>query len=279
MKVLIDAHAGEIEQLASKGLLGGATVLERKTPKRRRLSRERTLALHVWLDTLRLYKTKKGSFDVPRDGPDAELGEWLDKLKETYIKAPDGYRISFLREHAPDVLAYLTAWAKERVARVPVRAAPFWMNAAWAAAFMEQRLNAPSQASLNPQEVALAKWLSRWTSSDALQRLSKTEQAVSAAMVLDDIAQRLRSRNSIVVAKAREEAAGWRKSSLYQLIGLLALMDTDWMSAQRRGVFERAYAGGLDFWPTSSEWKASHAVWIVKVGCPRVTDEDDDDVA
>lgn len=264
MKITIDAKGKEVEALAKAGLLKGARVLERKAAKRRQLSRQTEAVLIMRLDQLRAYKLRTGSFDVPRTGEYAELGDWLDKLRETYVKAPDGYRIRYLREHAPDLLAYLANWAKTKVTKATVRNAPFWLSAAWVAEFMELKLNAPSQASIHPEEVAMAKWLSRWTSTDAIEKLRREPGAYEVAAELGELAQMLRSRDRNIVDSARDRVRKWRDAELYRTLASMCAGDTEWLTAKRGREFDRCVATGGRFWPTWTEWKREAAVWVTK---------------
>ena len=264
MKITIDARGKEVEALAKAGLLKGARVLERKAAKRRQLSKQTEEVLIMRLDQLRGYKLQFGSFDVPRIGQYSELGDWLDKLRETYVKAPDGYRIHYLREHAPDLLAYLSNWAKTKVTKATVRNAPFWLSASWVADFMEVKLNAPSQASIHPDEVAMAKWLSRWTSTDAIEKLRREPGAYEVAAELAELAQMLRSRDRNLVDQARESVRSWRDGKLYRTLVSMCVVDEDWLTAKRRREFDRCVETGERFWPTWTEWKREAAVWVTK---------------
>lgn len=266
MKVIIEAPRKEIEALAKAGLLVGASIVEKRPAKRRQLSRANEGALKVRLQELRAYRDVHGSFEVPRTGEHESLGEWLDKLKETYSEAPDGYRIRYLSEHAQDVLAYLAEWDKNKRVRKAVRHAPFWVSAAWAAEFMALNLRAPSQASFHPDEVAMGKWLSRWTSVKGLASVSADRDAALVASELDRVAQALRSRDSWTVTQARAEVCAWKSGSLYQAIASLCERDTKWWLHQRRESLSERVMGREPFWPTWSEWKKDGAAWVVRAG-------------
>lgn len=268
MKVTIEAKTADLECLANAGLLQGARILERKDATRRQLSKETERVLRARLDDLSAFKNLTGSYDVPRRGANAELGEWLDKLKETYVKAPDGYRISYLREHAPDLLSYLAKWCASKSTREPFRNAPFWLSAAWAADFMERELRAPSQASIHPDEVAIAKWLSRWTSREALAKLGAKSDAHKIACQLDEFAQDLRSRNDTKSAEAKARISKWRSGDLYRMIVQLSKADEE-----ASGVVDLNGSGciqGEVFWPSWTEWRSSQSAWAEKDG-PTVT--------
>ena len=263
MKITIDAQAKDVQVLAKAGLLKGAKVLQRTPAKRRQLSKKTETVLRARLDMLRAYRDRFGSFEVPRTGIYAELGDWLDKLRETYVKAPDGYRIRYLREHAIDVLGYLADWARRKVSRMTVRSAPFWLSASWVAEFMETKLNAPSQASIHPDEVAMAKWLSRWTSQASMDRLKRDASAYYVAQELDDLAQMLRSRDRQEVDEARERIRTWRLSPMYGRIVKMCAEDEEWMTKKRRRALDERMMGS-SFWPTWSEWKRDASVWVKK---------------
>jgi Helicase associated domain len=261
VKVFIEAQISDLDRLAETGLLKGARVLARRETKRRRLSRETQRLLEENLDGLRAYKARHGTFDVPRTGENKALGEWLDKLKETFVEAPDGYRIRFLREQAPDVLIYLATWCASKSKRQPVKAAPFWLSAAWAAEFMAKELRAPSQASIQPDEVALAKWLTRWTSSKSLEKLGAASLSYGLACGLDEVAQGLRSRNPVTAAAAAEKIRNWHLGGLYQMVQeLFASAD----EAEKQTVLVVAGAGtreGHVFWPSWTEWRSAQSSW------------------
>jgi len=262
VKVFIEAGISDLDRLADTGLLKGARVLARKETKRRQLSRATEQLLEDNLQLLRDYKARHGTFDVPRTGANKALGEWLDKLKETYVKAPDGYRIQFLREKAPDLLMHLANWCASKSARQPVRAAPFWLSAAWAAEFMATELRAPSQASIQPDEVALAKWLTRWTGSDSLERLGHGTLSYSVACGLDEVAQGLLSRNPIKVAEAENKIREWHRGGLYEMVSTL-FQSAD--EAERRmvtAIAAPASVAGHVFWPTWTEWRSAQSSWV-----------------
>jgi len=264
MKVIVDAKANEVATLAKLGLLKGARILERKEPKRRQLSQATEAELVKKLDELRLFRLEHGSFDIPRTGEHSELGEWLDKLKETYVKRPNGYRIRWLREHAKDVLKYLSDWSAAKVTKAGVRNVPFWLSAAWVCEFMSRKLAAPSQASIHPDEVALAKWLTRWTGTAAMQGLASKAHMSFIASTLDDVARDLRSRNAAVVDQAREVVRHWQAGPLYTSVAALCETDAEWMTGQRRRRCERQVLEREAFWPTWTEWRRDAEVWVRK---------------
>lgn len=252
MKILIEAGERELEALGRAGVLQGALVLQRTQLKRRRLSKENESTLIRRLEELRRYKQEFGTFEVPRSGSDAELGDWLDKLRESYVKAPDGYRIKFLEEHGRDLLGYLEEWANQRVRRLVPRPAAFWMSAAWAAEFMEKNLRAPSQGAVCPEEVAIAKWLTRWNNDANVKKLKPMEQGI--AVDLDEMASQLRRRNRRCVINGKLSALSWRSGGVYEGILLVsnvgALVDAQALKRQR-----------ANFWPTWLEWKSEEWAW------------------
>ncbi len=228
-----------------------------KPATRRRLTRKTLAQLKTKVDELVAYKAKFATFDVPRDGPFASLGDWLDKLKETYAKRPDGYRIQWLSAHRPDVVRYLEAWKRDRVCKAPASNQPFWLTAAWALEFMGTHLEAPSQASAFPDEVALAKWLSRWTSDMAMQTFEARSGQAEVATSLDWMAQELRSRYQVTRESTQRAISNWTQLPLYDQIA--ALYERDLVSAgndpRARASFEALKSARTRYWPTWAEWK------------------------
>ncbi len=160
---------------------------------RRSLTHRALLDLGRRLEELEAYRAAHGTYNVPRAGEHAELGDWLDKLRETYAKRPDGHRIRCVVEHAPALHAYLMAWHATRLPRAACRAVPFWISACWAFDFMRAHARAPSQASSDMSEVAQARWLSRWASPTALDQLARRPFRKTVAEELSAIAHHLRS--------------------------------------------------------------------------------------
>lgn len=264
MRIFIEAKPEEVQKLADAGALKDAVILERSPLKRRQLSLSTEEELVKRLALLRAFKARFGSFDVPRSGDHADLGKWLDKLRQTYVKAPDGYRIDYLRKHALDVLAYLEDWSRTKVTKVVVRNAPFWLCAAWVAEFMEEKLCAPSQASTQPDEVALAKWLTRWTSAAALKKLKRKVDAYEVVAELSELAQMLRSRDVRIRAKATPRVQAWRNGDLYQRLARFCENDPNWDEDRERMGFAHVVEQRGRFWPTWLEWRGAQVVWKAK---------------
>lgn len=82
------------------------------------------------------------------------------------------------------------------------------VSAAWAADFMARNLRAPTQASFQPDEVAIAKWLSRWASARALATLGRAGDAAYVARELDKLTRALRSRGVLANLEQVEERLG-----------------------------------------------------------------------
>jgi len=146
------------------------------------------------------------------------------------------------------------------VTKQPAMNQPFWLSAAWALEFMGTKLRAPSQASFWPDEVALAKWLSRWTTDAAIEKLRRCQGRAEIAIDLDRLVQGLRSRRQAIVTGTKTGLADWLNGDLYARIAKVAELDAEWMTEDRRLEFNRKLQAGRRFWPSWRDWKRETAV-------------------
>lgn len=228
--------------------------------RRRSLTHRALLDLGLRLEELERYRAAHGTYDVPRAGEHAELGDWLDKLRETYAKRPDGHRIRCVIEHAPALHAYLMAWHATRLPRAACRAVPFWISACWAYDFMRGRARAPSQASSDMSEVAQARWLSRWSSPAALAQLSARPFRKTVAEELSAIAYHLRSAPPFTPGMVLPPILAQQFLQTYDTLAALASEEVQPCVTSpyvpMRAVLPAILARRARFWPSWAEWRA-----------------------
>lgn len=256
MRVLVELSEDAVVRLAELGLVDQVDLATARAPKRRQLSAATVRELKERLAELRWYHAQHGNYEVSRHGEHWKLGEWLDKLKETYRRRPDGYRTQWVREHEPQLHRFLCSWSTA----VPLstgtygrRATPFWLSAAWTFQFMLERHRAPSQAVVDPVEVALSKWLSRWSCQAALERLRQKETRADIVKQLSSLAGMLRSRIHEEQSAAISELGLGYEHPVYRSLAMLCMCDgcdgwaTDaWIAT--------AIMNRERFWPTWSQW-------------------------
>lgn len=253
MKAILEVDTNELRALARTGLLEHATVLHRVDRQRRLLSASLTRATELHLRDLEAFFAETGHYEVPRAGRHAALAKWLSKLKESYVEGNGVDRLRLVESQHPALHLYLTQWAALRRARRPVHA-PAWMQGAWSMEFMAAKGRAASQASCEPDEIASAKWVTRWAPArDAFAGRERLDQRIGLAVY--DVAQRFRDFRTRAAAHA--EARAWTNGSIYDLVAeaakarpTLLHVDLDRLSKHR-----------LPFWPTRAAWAEKQATW------------------
>lgn len=255
LKCVVEISPEGVVKLAEMGLIKGAQVIGRNGPDRRAMSRSVERQIEACVDELRKCRRSDGSFDVSRTGDRAVLGKWWDKLKETYLTKPDAARIEWLKNHAPDLLVELEKWKRARVPRGGKRNQPFWLSAAWVFEWMLTTCQAPSQASVDPHEIAMAKWLSRWTAGGAVAALPSGAHR-EVAGELDMLAVALRSRRMEVRNKAVVELRKGYRHRLYAGLAELCKQDRRWARPDQVLMCREKIDRQLSFWPSRAEWNA-----------------------
>lgn len=230
-------------------------LFERDTP-RRAMSRRMLEDAAYRLAQLEAYRLEHGSYDVPRDGEHGTLGDWLDKLRETFAKRPDGHRVRWVAQHAPSLYEHLQRWVATRHAQSQQRSTniPFWISACWCFDFMRTRLTAPSQASADPFEVSLARWLSRWSNASACTQLQRRPFRHSAGAELYAIAEHFR------LSLCAPDAAAAMFEAAHRTLTALADEEATGVQAAAwpisRTTLAHAASHGGCFWPTWQQWMA-----------------------
>lgn len=232
-------------------------------PARRRALSQRVMRdLTLRLEQLEAFRAVHGTYDVPRVGEHAELGDWLDKLRETFAARPDGHRIRCVTQEAPALHAYLMAWRATRPMRAPSRPVPFWISACWAFDFMRSHARAPTQASTDMVEVAHARWLSRWSNIDATTALARRPFRKTVACELTEIAARLRRGPSLTPGCVPPDVARLFAQA-YETLAALASEEVQpcptSLCLPSQAVLPPILARRGRFWPLWDEWNARNA--------------------
>lgn len=230
------------------------------SPPRRDVSHETLSDLAQKVQELEDYRSVVGDYDVPRGPEHADLGEWLAKLRRTYVRCPDGQRVRWVSIHAPALHAHLVHWRTTSSTRPPVRNVPFWVSAGWAYEFMTINARAPAQSSTDPAEVVHAKWLTRWSDPFAVTQLAKHPLRQQVATALATVAARMRSASSNSAHLAHPPEIGALMLSAYEALAGLASQDaTDCPDDTIRvspSLLRSVSAQGGPFWPTWHDWRA-----------------------
>lgn len=216
--------------------------------RRNRIRQADTTTLEKRVKELVAFEERTGSFDVPRSGDEAELGKWLDKLKESYAKRPNGGRADWLHRNAPKIHEHLVKWRATRVGRSGTRRVPFWLNAAWALEFMNRHGRVPSRMSEDGKERATAKWLQRWTSTRGLEEIHRDEDRHEVALELMRLGKGLKSEERVVVERARKEVEEACRGEWYDRLSAMCL-NSAWTTAERREKTVERIAKRQKFWP------------------------------
>lgn len=149
--------------------------------------------------------------------------DWLGKLKESLRFRPGCAREVMLETTFPKLHGYLDAWRKEReqLELMSGKRQPpsFTGSARKCFELMVREKRAPTQASGNKQEVALAKWLSRYSKASIREKLIVGSARWEIVSELALIADGLRSSDADVVMKnIKRLQPGDRSKVLQQLL-------------------------------------------------------------
>lgn len=223
----------------------GSAALQPRRPARRRVKEATRLDLERRIGELVKYQRAHGSFDVPRSGKHAGLGDWLDKLKETFCSRPDGSRIQWVREEAPEVFRYLSEWKAGKQPRKRAGRTPFWLMAAWAMDFMHEHRRAPWSRSANRNEVRLATWMRRWTKRHGLEMATQEHARYRVAIGLLKLSRDVAN----VVEKDPAYPACSYANDLFAQIAQLCL-GCNRATPMTRAQFAEAIAAKKRFWPS-----------------------------
>lgn len=224
--------------------------------KRRAMTQASRERLQAMVTSAVEFLTTHGHLRVERVGANYPLGDWVDKLKETYRARPGSAREQWLAAEAPALHAEINAWrlASSGKGARSARAVPaeFWKSAGQYFEVMYSTGMPPSQASEDRRVVALAKWLSRWMQPTSLYRLQTAPWRVEVIQELRRLTKSLRSKNVLVLYPARTELDAWKSHKLYGLIAAAALAESTGDAAASKGTLVAAMEEKAPFWGTLS---------------------------
>ena len=164
----------------------------------------------------RLRAVSKG-FSVlpPKSAPEYVM---LDRLQQILAREPGAGVFHVVRAQSPELMAHLLGWLRDRHGKTQDKSdARFMKLANGLHDHVLKHQQAPSHASQDEEEVAIARWLGRWI-SNARGTGERKRNIARAGLMLEigGIVECLRSSNREIAAKGRDAVNNGTWSTLFK---------------------------------------------------------------